>query len=78
MENDQNQTVSRADFARRMNVTTRTLRRWTKHGYGPQPVRIGGQGPGIHTVYDKAEVDAFVAELAGQSVEQGRRRAAVA
>lgn len=48
--------LTQREAAAILQVSTRSLRRWAKEGFGPQPVRDGGQ-----LLYDRAAVRAFAA-----------------
>ncbi len=44
------------EAADELQVSTRTLQRWSRQGFGPQPVRDGSR-----VLYDPAAVEAFKA-----------------
>jgi hypothetical protein len=48
--------VTQAELAARLDKSTRTLKRWQAHRYGPQPIRIGKS---LH--YRTADVLAWLA-----------------
>ena len=50
--------IDRTELADKLSVSTDTLLRWSKDGYGPTPVRLGGR-----VRYRAADVSAFVATL---------------
>jgi prophage regulatory protein len=55
---DQDEFVSRAYLAERLDVGVRTLVRWASQGYGPPPVKLGPRA----VRYRRQDVDAFLAE----------------
>jgi hypothetical protein len=50
------QGLTQQEAARSLGTTTRTLQRWHKAGFGPQPIRDG-----VCALYDPAAVAAFKA-----------------
>jgi DNA-binding transcriptional MerR regulator len=52
--------LTQREAAALLQISTRSLRRWARQGFGPQPVRDGGQ-----LLYDRAAILAF-AEGAAQ------------
>lgn len=47
-------TLLQKDAAAKIGVTTRTMRRWMRDGFGPPATRVG---PAL--LYDRAAVEAF-------------------
>jgi DNA-binding transcriptional MerR regulator len=50
------QGLTQQEVAKALGTTTRTLQRWQRAGFGPQPVRDGA-----HVLYDPVAVAAFKA-----------------
>lgn len=47
--------IPHKEAAKRLNITDRTLRRWTADGYFPRPFKIGGR-----VYFDESTVQGFI------------------